>query len=123
MIAHGRESERSVFPGVFLVANANQAYFQQLHHGGQHFVARQAGKLQVAGDPAANPGQRTGEGEDVNEFCLITHLAPARMITVLFAPASIATRRLEMTEGRWANPHLCPGWWDGERVDSRYFLG
>src|SRR5215813_3797725 len=47
-----------------------------------------------------------------------SHLAEARVIAILLPPFCVAARGLDVTIGKRANPHIGPGGWDRERLDS-----
>src|SRR5438552_10160480 len=45
------------------------------------------------------------------------------MIAILFAPASVAPHRLQMSGSRWADPNVCPGWRNHKGANSLKFPG
>src|SRR5690606_31845861 len=53
---------------------------------------------------------------------LVAYNIPVRMIFVLFPPADIITRYLNMTIDVWANPHTCAGWRNYQLLDPKYYL-
>jgi hypothetical protein len=56
LIAHRRQAERIVGFRVLVVADANQAALEQLHHRGKHLLARQPWPFQIGGGSRANHG-------------------------------------------------------------------
>ena len=56
-------------------------------------------------------------------FRLVAHLAPARMIAVLLAPARVAAGGLQVAVRVGADPHLGPGRRDRQRADAPQRLG
>src|SRR5882762_5936654 len=46
-----------------------------------------------------------------------------RMIAMLFALTSVASGGLQMAAGIRTNPDICPGRWDGERLDPPQNFG
>ena len=48
---------------------------------------------------------------------LVAHFAPPLVVAVLFPPARVAARRLDVAVGRRANPHVRVSRWNGEPFD------
>jgi len=119
VVAQGGEAEGLVLLGVFGVADARQAALHQPHHRRQHLLARQAVSVQIGLDTPARARQRAAEAQHMLELGLVAHMAPARMIAVLLAPARVAPGRLDMAVGVGADPHRRPGGRHGERADAR----
>src|SRR5215471_869850 len=51
-------------------------------------------------------------------FRAFSHLAEARVIAILLPPFCVAARGLNVAIGKRANPHIGPGGWDREHLDS-----
>src|SRR6185436_21186689 len=61
LVAHGREADRVVRPRVFLVADADQRFLEQLDDRRKDLLTGQAGVLQVRRRSLADPRQGLGE--------------------------------------------------------------
>ncbi len=119
VVAHRRQAERVVLPGVLLVADADQRLLQELDDRRQDLLARQAGPRQVAVSALADAGQRLPEGEHPLVLRLVAHLAPARVVAVLLAPLGVTPGRLEVAQRIGADPDVGVGRRDAERLDPR----
>src|SRR5690349_21144104 len=67
----------------------------------------------------ADAGQRRAEFQHAVVLGLVSHSAPARVIAVLLATASITAARLNVTVRQLADPHVGPGRRNRERLDPR----
>jgi hypothetical protein len=52
--------------------------------------------------------QGIGESDDVFIFGALAHLAKNCVIAILFAALGVASRRLNVTIGKWAYPNIRP---------------
>ena len=95
-IAQRREAEALVVAGVFVVADANAGGIEQADHDGEHLLARQTWQCQVALQDAPQLGELLAEGHHTAECCAVAKLAPVGVITILFAPSSVAAGGLQM---------------------------
>ena len=68
--------------------------------------------------PRANFRQRRPKRGHPVELRLVAHLTPALVITVLLAPTSIASRRLQMSQRIGCNPNIAVGGWNDEFADA-----
>src|SRR6202022_143491 len=118
IIAQRGQAKAVVLFGVFWIADARQRALHQPNHSGQNLVARQAATAQIRIDPLPDQRQCPAETEHVLELGFVTHLTPVRMVAVLLAPARIAPDRLKMATRVGADPPLCPGRRDGERLET-----
>src|ERR1700719_593802 len=116
---HRRWPGSALCPGLSSTRTRLQDPGTQPNHSGQNLVARQATTAQIRLDAVPDQRQCLAETEHMLEFGFVTHLTPARMVAVLLAPAGIAPDRLEMAIRVGADPHLCPGRRDGERLETR----
>jgi len=82
LIAQRRQAERIVGFRVLVVADANQAALEQLHHRGEHLLARQPWPLEIGGRSRANHRQHGGEGFKPIELVAVAMGAPIRMISI-----------------------------------------
>ena len=117
-VVHRRQPDGAVGPRVFLVADANQRFLEQLHRGGEHLDARQPALADVGGGAPADLAKRQREGRQLGVLRLVAHLAESRVIAVLLAPARVASGRLQMTVRVGADPDADPGRRDDERFDA-----
>ena len=85
LVAQRGEAVGVIFLRVLLVADADEGGFEQAHDGGEHLLARQAGKGEVLFDALADDGQRFAEELHAFVLVFVAHLAPARMIAALLA--------------------------------------
>jgi hypothetical protein len=118
IIAQGGQAKAVVLFGVFRIADARQRALHQPNHSGQNVVARQAATAQIRIYPLPDQRQCPAETEHVLELGFVTHLPPVRMVAVLLTPAGISSDGLEMAARVGADPHLCPGRRDGERLET-----
>ena len=84
-IAHGRQAERVIRLCVFFVADPDEGRFEELDDGREDLLSGQSSPARSARHAPANPWQRPREADELFVLVFVTHLAPARMITVLFA--------------------------------------
>src|SRR5215204_5794411 len=89
-----------------------------MHHGGEHFFARQAAQGHVLGELGADRRQRAGELHHVLVFRALANLAELWVIAVLLTAFGVASGRLNMTIGLGADPHVGIGRWDGEFANA-----
>src|SRR4051794_32118013 len=61
--------------------------------------------------------QRVCKGHHVFIFSAFSHRAEAEVITILLAALGVATCRLDMAIGEWANPEIGPSRRNSERLD------
>ena len=108
-VAKRRQAEALVIARIFGVADADAGCIQQTHHHCQHFFARQTGQCHVALQNTPQLGQLLAKGNHAFELCAVAKFAPFRVIAVLFAPASVAAGRLQMSARLHADPHVAIG--------------
>ena len=121
-IAQRGQAEALVRLGVFGVADADKRHFHQANDRRQNLFARQTAAPQIGFDTGADQRQDASERQKLCVFRLVAHLAPARMVAVLLAPARVAAGRLQMTVRVGANPHLGPGRRNSQRPDAPQYV-
>ena len=107
-VAHGGEPERAVLARVLLVADADVRRVEEPDDGGEHALAAQVGPAQVAVDARADPRQHLAEGDGALVLGGVACLAPALVVAVLLAPASVAAGGLDVAVGDRADPDVGP---------------
>ncbi len=117
-VADRGEAERIIVAGVFLIADADERFFEELHERGKNFFARQSFELEVAFGRPANFGKRFPKGNHAVEFRFIARLPPQRVITVLLAFAGIDAGSLDVSVIGGANPDAGPCGRDDEGADT-----
>src|SRR5262245_40974374 len=75
----------------------------------------------MAGHAAADARECLRERDETAVLHFVADLAPARVITILFAAARVATGRLQMTARIRADPHIGPRRRDHQRTNSFAF--
>jgi hypothetical protein len=108
-----------ILPGVLFIADADQCSFQQSHDRGEYFFFRQTFPREIAFDTRANLRQDFAEVGQTIEFCLVTHLTPSRMISILLAASRIAADRLQVAFVDGTYPDIGPSRRDRKRANSR----
>jgi len=117
--AQGGQAIAAVVAGIAVVAHADQRLVQQAHQQGQQLVARQAIPREVAAHPPAQRGQLPAERHYPVELAQVAELPPARVVTVLLAPARVAAGGLQVAPRVGADPHVGIGRRDRQRADAR----
>ncbi len=109
LVAHRGQAIRVVRPRVFIIAYADKRPLHDRDDRGQHFFPRQPGPREVRSDALPHPRQRRREGEHAVVLCFVARFAPLLVITVLLAPACIATGGLQVAIRHRADPDVCVG--------------
>src|ERR1051326_4864490 len=102
---------------IFAVADAKERELEQSDDSGEHALALRSAPAQMGVDALPDTRQHTAEHPHPVEFGFVPRLAPARMITILFASPRIATSRLDVPVRERADPHRCPRRRYGEGLD------
>ncbi len=118
-VAQRGEPVRPVLARVSRIAHANQRHVQQVDHGGQHLVARQARCRQLRGHRLAYARQRCSERQQPAVLVRIAEGPPVGVIAVLLAAPGVATGRLQMAVRVRTDPHIGIGRRDRQLVDAR----
>src|SRR5437667_11271552 len=118
LVAQSRQAERAVLFCILLVTNAYSGRVEQPDNGSKNFYTREAMQLQVMVDTSTNGGKSFTKGDHMVIFCLVAYFAPARMVTILFAPFGIASSGLDMSIGFWADPYIGPRRRDAQRANT-----
>ena len=101
-----REPERPVVPRVRLRADAEQGEIQQPHGRGEGLLARQVPPPEVRGHALADLRQPMREGQHPVELLGVPTGAPPLVVQVLAPAGGVGPRRLEVSEGVGADPHV-----------------
>ena len=96
-VAQRRQAVRAIRSRVFVVADANQRLFEQLHDRREHLLARQTLASHVLAGPPADGRQCLREPDHAVVFRFVADLAPLRVIAILFAAARVAPGRLKVS--------------------------
>ena len=107
-ILESGEAVAAVLFGVVVIAYADECGFQKMYDGRQHLFARQPPQGHVLLHDFPDCRQSIGESDDVFIFGALAHLAKNCVITILFAALGVASRRLNVTIGKWAYPNIRP---------------
>ena len=118
-VTHRCEAEGPVGLRVFVVADADEAFLEQLHHRGEYLFAREPPMRQCRG--GARPDSREDRREQVNmlELGVVAVRAPRIVIAVLLPAACIASGRLQVAAGIGTDPDVGPCGRNYERADTR----
>ena len=116
-LAHVIPSQLTGIDPETVVADADERCLQQVHHGGQYLLPRQAAQRHVLRDLGPDGGQRAGELQHVLVLGALAHFAEQRMVFVLLAAPGIAPARLQVAVGLGADPDSGPRRRDGELAD------
>ena len=116
-VAQRGETERPVLACVLLVADPDERRLEEADDESEHLLSRQSSPAKVAIGPAADPGQCPGELDQTAVLRLVSHLAPARVVSVLLAAASVATDGLDVATLDRRDPDVGPCRWDGQRLE------
>ena len=108
---------RKLFVGN-LSFNTDERRLEEPDHGGQDLLAGQAGAFQVVVKVGAQLGEGLAEGRQAVILGGVAYGTPARMVAVLLAAPSVASRRLEVSIGPRTDPHVSPGRWNDESLDA-----
>src|SRR5436309_10326475 len=111
------QTERAFLFCILLVAHTYGGRVEQPDNGSKDFYTREAMQLQVMVDTSTNGGKSFTKGDHMIIFCLVAYFAPARMVTILFAPFGIASSCLDMSIWVWADPYIGPGRRDAQRAN------
>ena len=115
-----------VGPGVFLVADAHRACVSSRRTmAASTFSRGRPRRGEILLDLRADARQHAAEQQHLAVLRLVAHLAPARMVAVLLAPARIAPDRLQMAVGMAADPDILIGRRDRQLADAgqRFLIG
>src|SRR5207245_7181160 len=107
---NGVQSERFLVAGGIFMANPDERPFEKLYYRREDFVPRQTRQRKIFTHAFANFRERVAKNHDAVVLVLIPKLAPAIVITILFAAPRVATDRLNVAVGRRTNPNICPCW-------------
>jgi hypothetical protein len=88
------QSERLVFPCIFVIADANKRRFEQSHDSCQYLVPRQSRKGKIVLHSGAYVRQHFRELDHAAELCRIANLAIAWVISILPPPAHVGAQSL-----------------------------
>jgi hypothetical protein len=103
-----RQAKRFVGPRILRIPNANECLAEEFDDSGQHLVFAEGQLAQIGGDLTPQLGECASEGNHPVVLRLVSDLAPARMIAVLFATPCIAPRRLQVRVGIRRDPYGFP---------------
>jgi hypothetical protein len=117
-VSQCRKTETLVVPGVLGVADSNPGGVQQTNHDSKDFFPRQARQCQIALQIAPQLRQALAERHHARKLRAVAQFAPRRVITILLAPACVPSRRLQMTSGFHADPHVAIRRWNREARDA-----
>jgi hypothetical protein len=117
VILESGEAVAAVLFGVVVIAYADERGFQKMYDGRQHLFARQPSQAHVLLYFLPDRRQRTSKSDDVFVFSALPHLAKKSVIAILFASLRIASRRLNVTIGKSAYPHINPRRWDCQSLN------
>src|SRR6266487_4136848 len=84
-IAHRSQAERVVLTGIFVVADADETFFQEPDNGSQDFIPRKAWQPQIPFYSRADFRQRLRKRDHAVILGFVAHFAPPRMIAMLLA--------------------------------------
>src|SRR4051812_10958580 len=118
-LAHRGQPVGLVLDRVVLGADPEEPAVEQPDRTGENPVPGDRPLPEIPLHPVAQLRQRVREVEHVLELLPVPALAPAVVVAVLLAAASIHAGRLDVAEGVGADPDLLPGGWDRERPDAR----
>ena len=118
-VAQRRQAERLVGARVFLVADPDQRGFEQPHDGGQHAVARERRRLQVAHDAPAQRRQRPSERQQAAVLGRVAHLLASAGGSDTACVRAVAAGGLHVAIGARADPHARPGRRNHQRANAR----
>ncbi len=122
-VPHRRQAVAAVLARVLVVPDTDEGRLQQAHDQRQHLLARQAAATQVAIGPPPDPRQRPRELDQAPVLRLVAHLAPARVVAVLLAPARVAAGGLDVPAPDRADPDVGPCRRNGQGLEPRDALG
>src|ERR1700754_2048219 len=74
-------------------------------------------------DPPAHAGQHSREATEPVILRRVMHLAPARVVAILLAPARVSTGGQDVPVRARADPHLGPGRRNPDRLDQGPLIG
>jgi hypothetical protein len=80
-----------------------------MNDGGNDFLSREASKGHVLADLRADGRKSLGELHHMFVFGALADFSKTPMVAILLAPFGIATRRLDVTVRRRADPDVGPG--------------
>ena len=106
VLLHRREAVRIVLLGILFVSDADHRCFEQRNDRREDFFARQARACEIAADRSPDAGQGFRERDHAVEFRLVADLAPARVVAILLAAASVPTGCLEMPARIGRDPNI-----------------
>jgi hypothetical protein len=116
-IAHRRQADRTVLAGVLFVPDPDQRPLEQLDDCRKHLLARKARLGKIGLRPRTDLGERRRKRDEPPVLHVVANDAPAAVIAVLLAVASITPGRLEVAVGIGTDPDSGPGRRNRERVD------
>jgi len=125
-IAQGRQPVRVVGPRIFIVTDAHERRVEQPHQRRKHRLARRLGYHglgQISCHPTTNARQGGAELEHPLELVCIAGEPPFRVISVLLAPARIATGGLQVAARMRADPDVLVGRRDRQLADPLEIRG
>ena len=105
---------------VISVADPDHCGLKQAHDSCQDLLSRQAAAPHVAIYPLAYTGQRLRKLEHMLVFVAVAHFTETFVIAILRTALCIASGRLNVAVGIDADPHVCVGRRNANRVDPRY---
>ena len=118
LVTQGGEAEGAVRLRVLLVADANQALLEELHHRREHLFARQSGPGDVRRRPRPYCREHRGKCLHPIELVAVATRAPVGVIAVLLAAARIASGRLEVPFRIGTDPHVLPRGRNRQRANT-----
>ena len=101
-----RQTERSVRPRVFLVADAHERFLEQRDDNGKNFLPGQSRQCAIVFQPATQSRQSLTEFDHARKLAVVTRLTPARVVSILLASPRVAAGRLQMPSRLRANPDV-----------------
>jgi hypothetical protein len=102
---------------IIVVADPNEGGLEKMNDGGKDFLSREASKGHVLANLRADGRKSLGELHHMFHIWCFRGPLETLMVAILLASLGIATRRLDVTVRRRADPDVCPGG-DGERLDA-----
>ena len=117
-IAQRRQTEASVVARIVGIAHADHGNIEQVDDRRQNLLTRKTALRHMAADGCTHIGQRLCEVDQALILVLIPFCPECRVIAVLLATPRIAPRRLKMTVGVRAYPHIPIGRGYGQRADT-----
>src|SRR6185503_13169592 len=101
-LAHGRQPEGLVLARVLVVPDADARLVEQADDRRHDAGLAQRAPRHVPVDLPPDPRKRLAEGDHAAVLDLVPHRAPARVVAVLLAPASVPAGGLEVPVRRRA---------------------